>query len=161
MVQPMRRLSRLVGFGALISAGAIGWPAALHAQGKGYFSPTYAASAEGSPYSEVYSRTFGASGEAQQTPPLTFAPPIETAAAKPSATPDSVVYIIDSQGLLTFRSEDFAEGTGKAIAHNPLPTSRGPAANPMAPPQVPTVANSLYLQPPLETATGPAAPPPQ
>lgn len=132
-------------------------PAIAAAQAQGYSSPTFAASAEGSPYasgaasphSEIYARTFGSSGAATtQTVPSTAAP-----ALAPQSS-DELVYVINSKGLLTFRATDFAAGKGEAIAHNPVPLPSGPNGGPAAPPLLPTVANSLYLQPPLETAAG-------
>jgi hypothetical protein len=84
------------------------------AQDAAYFSPTYAAS-RGSPYSEVYARTFGA-------------PPLETAAAPPAAAqaPASglgVVYIIEGGRLLTYSAGDYASGGGQALAGTALPTA--------------------------------------
>jgi len=88
------------------------------AQDAAYFSPTYAAS-RGSPYSEVYARTFGA-------------PLLETAAAPPAAAeiPASgpgvvpgVVYVIEDGRLLTYSAGDYASGGGQALAGTALPTA--------------------------------------
>ena len=84
------------------------------AQDAAYFSPTYAAS-RGSPYSEVYARTFGA-------------PPLETAAAPPAAagtaaTGPAVVYVIEDGRLLTYSAGDYASGGGQALAGTALPTA--------------------------------------
>ena len=147
-------------FGFLGLSGQIFQPATTAAQAQGFSSPTYAASAEGSPYasgaasphSDIYARTFGSTGAA--TTPTIPSAADPTAAAPPS---EELVYVINSKGLLTFRAADFAEGTGEAIAHNPIPLPFGPNGGPAAPPLLPTVADSLYLQPPLETAAGKAA----
>jgi len=106
----------------LLAAGGLLWPllaaAGAAAQDAAYFSPTYAAS-RGSPYSEVYARTFGA-------------PPLETAAPAPAGTGASgaagaapaptVVYVIEGGRLLTYRAEDYAGG-GAAVAGTPLPAA--------------------------------------
>lgn len=157
---PAQYLCRAALFGFLGLAGQIFLPATASAQAQGYSSPTYAASAEGSPYasgaasphSDIYARTFGSTGAATTLAiPGTAAP---TAAEQPS---DELVYVINSKGLLTFRAADFAEGKGEAIAHNPVPLPFGPNGGPAAPPLLPTVADNLYLRPPLETAAGKAA----
>lgn len=124
-------------------------------QAEGLSSPTYAASPQGSPYSEIYSRTFGASGAAAPgagtaTPGPTPSPGVEDAGGE-------VVYVIDSNGLLTYRAEDFSRGAGTPIGHNPQPLPAATASSGTL--QVPTVAKGLYLQPPLETAAGPAPAP--
>ncbi|HIP79648.1 MAG TPA: hypothetical protein EYH07_14450, partial [Kiloniellaceae bacterium] len=65
-------------------------------QGDGYFSPTYAASAQGSPYRDVYSETFGS---AAPPPP----DPQEAAATLlPSRPAENLVFVIDSKGLATY-----------------------------------------------------------
>lgn len=84
------------------------------AQDAAYFSPTFAAS-HGSPYSEIYARTFGA-------------PPLETAAPAPAAAPadapaPSVVYVIENDRLLTYSATDFARGGAQALAGAALPTA--------------------------------------
>lgn len=125
----------------------------LDGRTQGPSSPTYAASPQGSPYSAVYSRTFGSSGKAQAVGPAEQASP--PAVTKPTAGEGPVVYVIDSSGLLTYRREDYAGG-GAALARTPLPSSDASTAGPMAPAEVPSVADNLYRQPPLETAAGPA-----
>ena len=125
------------------------------AQSAAYFSPTYAAS-EGSPYSEVYARTFGAGG-----PPLeTSAPPASPpggspprlAAPPPGARVPVVVYVIEDGRLLTYSAEDYANG-GEASSRSALPSAGGGSLTPQV--RVPTVADRLYDTPALETAAGP------
>lgn len=138
-------------------------PAAAPAQTAPYFSPTYAAS-EGSPYSDVYARTFGAGAPPLETsaPPASPPPPGPVAAENDSP----VVYVIDNGRLLTYRAEDYASGSGEAEAQVPLPKLN--PAYPLTPPEVrmPTIADRLYgapaqEAPPLETAGGaPGAPRP-
>ena len=147
-------LCLLTGFLTLPASGAAQSPGPLTAndilpdgQVEGLASPVYAASPTGSPYSTVYSRTFGATGEA----PLTDSP--ASAGPAPAPTAEDVVYIIDSKGLLTYRAEDFSRGAGSPVSHNPQPPPTAGAG--AAPLQTPTVADSLYRQPPLETAAGP------
>ncbi len=122
---------------------------------QGNSSPTFAASPQGSPYSAVYSRTFGTSGEPPAAAPKRQPDPAPSAI--PSVGGPPVVYIIDSSGLLTYRKEDYAVGSGAAIARNPLPSNDSGTTGTTAPAQVPTVADNLYRQPPLETAAGPSA----
>lgn len=162
MVLPRRLLLRLTAGGLWLLTGAVAGPGAAVAQSpgpltpsdisplgqvQGSSSPIYAESAQGSPYREVYSRTFGTSGNPAE--PLRGTTPV------PAETAEEVVYVINSNGLLTFRAEDYAQDQGGPIGHNPLPLMQAPNAVPTAPAQVPTVADSLYLQPPLATAAGP------
>lgn len=142
--------------GAAQSPGPL-TPADILAEGQaeGLSSPTYAASSNGSPYSEIYSRTFGASGAAA-APTSTPGPDAEDAGVG-VVSDGGVVYVIDSNGLLTYRAEDFSRGSGPPIGHNPQPLPAATAGAGSL--QVPTVADGLYLQPPLETAAGPTPPP--
>ncbi|WP_299620321.1 hypothetical protein [Pelagibius sp.] len=112
----------------------------------GFFSPTYATSAEGSPYSGVYSRTFGTTGDVPR-------------GSVPQGDPEGLVYVIDSKGLSTYRATAFAAAETPIPLRKPLPAGTQLAA-PRSRAQVPTVADTLYLQPPLPTAAGPDAPPP-
>jgi hypothetical protein len=107
----LRRRCRPAAFAAVLLAGAaLVWSAAAAGQDATYFTPTYAAS-QGSPYSEVYARTFGA-------------PPIVTAAPAPPAAPTpSVVYVIEDGRLLTYSAEVYARGGGEPLAGAPLPTT--------------------------------------
>ena len=115
-------------------------PSGAVAQSAAYFSPTFAAS-EGSPYSDVYARAFGAG-----------APPADT-----GVVPDTgVVYIIEGGRLLTLDARDYASGSATALTTTPLPAS-GPA--PGAPAAALSgIADRLYGAPPLETAAGSGAP---
>jgi hypothetical protein len=88
--------------------GLVGTGAAL-AQDAAYFTPTYAAS-RGSPYSEVYARTFA------PAPLETAAPPAE------AARPAGVVYVIEDGRLLTYSAEAYAHG-GPASAGAALPAA--------------------------------------
>ena len=131
--------------GAVLSVCALPvLPAATAAQG--FFSPTYATSAEGSPYSGVYSRTFGTTGDA----------PHESIS---KTDPKGLVYVIDSKGLSTYRAAELAAAETPIPLRKPLPVETRLAA-PQSRAQVPTVADTLYLQPPLPTAAGPDAAPP-
>jgi hypothetical protein len=138
-----------VTLGCLLLAGAGG---AASAQSAAYFSPTYAAS-EGSPYSEVYARTFGAGG-----------PPLETSAPPPADPPRlaappapavqgaaAMVYVIEGGRLLTYNAEAYANG-GEALVRSALPSEGGGAMNPEV--RVPTVTDQFYAAPALETAAG-------
>jgi len=127
---------------------ATAWSHPAAAQSAAYFSPTYAAS-EGSPYSEVYARAFGAGG-----PPLeTSAPPAATPGA---VVPGAVVYVIEGGRVLTYNAEDYASG-GAALARSALPSPGSGTLNPEV--RVPTIADRLYdtpaPSPVLETAAGP------
>ncbi|WP_420347101.1 hypothetical protein [Pelagibius sp.] len=146
----MARLPTMTAALSLLGLSAL-WPVPAAAQDGGYFSPTYASSAQGSPYRDVYSRTFGsatAAPEALQTPRA--AAPV--AASGPAG---EVVFVIDSKGLATYRADDYAGGRGDAIARGAVPPMPETATIAGAVPQVPTVADNLYLRPPLETAGGP------
>lgn len=123
-------------------------------QGDGYFSPTYAASAQGSPYRDVYSQTFGSAAPPPPDPQEAAATPI------PSRPAEDLVFVIDSKGLATYRADDYGAGQGAAIARGPLPLVPEAKSIAGATAQVPTVADNLYLRPPLETAGGPPAAPP-
>ncbi len=173
-VLPAQSLCRAAVIGSLALAGQVVPTVIAEAEAQGYSSPTYAASAEGSPYasgtasphSNVYARTFGSSGQAAPAATPGAAVPIVAPSAlqrqPDKLVSDELVYVINSKGLLTFRAADFAEGKEEAIAHNPVPLPIGPNGGPAAPPLVPSVANNLYLRPPLETAAGadtPAPPP--
>lgn len=125
------------------------------AQDAPYFSSTYAAS-EGSPYSSVYARTFGAGG-----PPA----PLETGAAPSGLAPSDlapsdpapteskageVVYVIENGRLLTYRAEDFARG-GRAVTSTAVPPAPGGA-------ELSGITGRLYGSPPaapVEDAAGP------
>ena len=135
--------------GAVLSVCALPvLPAAAAAQG--FFSPTYATSAEGSPYSRVYSQTFGTTGDAPREPVSQIGPQGNT---------EGLVYVIDSNGLSTYRAAALASGETPIPLRKPLPVETRLAA-PQSRAQVPTVADTLYLQPPLPTAAGPDAAPP-
>ncbi|WP_299390946.1 hypothetical protein [Pelagibius sp.] len=153
----LRLLTVTIALGSAGSAALWAVPAVAQnrsLQSDGYFSPTYAASAQGSPYREVYSRTFGS---AAPPPP----DPQETAATLvPSKPVEDFVFVIDSKGLATYRADDYGDGQGAAIARGPLPPVPEAKLIAGATAQVPTVADNLYLQPPLETAGGPQAAPP-
>ena len=99
-----RHLARIAGlFCSLLLAGSAA------AQDAAHFGPTYAAS-RGSPYSEVYARTFGA--------------PLETAAPPPAAPgAPAVVYVIEDGRLLTYSAGDYASGGGQALAGTALPAA--------------------------------------
>ena len=135
--------------GALLSVCAfVVLPAAAAAQG--FFSPTYATSAQGSPYSGVYSQTFGTTGDATRQP---------VPQSDPQGEPQGMVYVIDSKGLSTYRAAALAAGETPIPLRKPLPLETRLAA-PQSRAQVPTVTDTLYLQPPLPTAAGPDAAPP-
>lgn len=132
--------------GAFLLAGAGG---TARAQSAAYFSPTYAAS-EGSPYSEVYARTFGAGGPPLETsapPPALTAPP-----PPPENAPPTAVYVIEDGRVLTYSAKDYAQG-GEALARSDLPSVGGGALRPEV--RVPTVTDQFYAAPALETAAGP------
>jgi hypothetical protein len=123
----LRRSPAFTIIGALLGGLAPAYGVAA-AQDAAHFSPTYAAS-QGSPYSEIYARTFG-------TPRKTAAggAPLETAAGTPAAAAKSagdpvaapkVVYIIEGGRLLTYSAADYGRGVGEALAAAELPT--GPA----------------------------------
>jgi hypothetical protein len=122
-----------------------GWGGAAVAQSAAHFSPTYAAS-EGSPYSDIYARTFGAGAR-----------PLETAAPPAADTAgSSIVYVIEGGRLLTYSAEAYTEG-GQAQGSTLLPPAETDyrALSPQV--RVPTVADGLYGTPPLDTAAGPDA----
>ncbi|MGF1592193.1 MAG: hypothetical protein ACFCUW_02875 [Kiloniellaceae bacterium] len=122
------------------------------AQSAAHFSPTYAAS-EGSPYSEIYARTFGAGA-----PPLeTAAPPAIDTAEAPVIAESSVVYVIEGGRLLTYSSEAYTGG-GQAQGSALLPPAEADYRALAPEVRVPTVADSLYGVPPLDTAAGPDTP---
>jgi hypothetical protein len=135
-----------VNLGCLLLASSGG---TASAQNAAYFSPTYAAS-EGSPYSEVYARTFGAGGPPLETgapPPALTAPPPPPENARPTA-----VYVIEDGRVLTYSAEDYAQG-GEALARSDLPSVGGGALRPEV--RVPIVTDQFYAAPALETAAGP------
>ena len=134
---------------------ALVWQAAALAQDARYFSPKYAAS-DGSPYSDVYARAFGAGGPAagQAAPgaPEPWDPPLITAAPPPGPPPaeSEVVYVIEDGQLSTYSSDDYARGSGAALSQVPLPTAAdAPVASGL---ELPSIADRLYGAPPLETA---------
>lgn len=136
----------------VLAMACLARPAA--AQNAATFSPTYAAS-EGSPYRDVYARTFGAGG-----PPAEGTPPLVTGASPPAPAADSagdVVYVIEDGRLLTYRAEDYARG-GPALSGAALPAAAGDAAaRPRA--ELSSITNRLYgAPPPQTTGAGPAAP---
>ena len=145
----LRRGCRPAAFAAVLLAGAaLVWSAAAAGQDAAYFTPTYAAS-QGSPYSEVYARTFGA------PPIVTAAPP--PAAPNPSVAPTpSVVYVIEDGRLLTYSAEVYARGGGEPLAGAPLPAADASYGRLAPEVRVPTVADRLYARPPLESAAGAA-----
>lgn len=105
-------------------------PTPATAQEARHFSPTHAAS-DGSPYSSVYARTFGAGGSPAQP-----APPLETSAAPPASSaaqsePDGIVYVIQDGRLLSYRAEDYAHG-GPALSGAAVPPNAGAGATPPA-----------------------------
>ena len=139
-----------------LTAGAALWPTAAAAQTASYFSPTYAAS-DGSPYSDVYARTFGSGGPPPARPgPL--GPPLTTAAPPIPPLPESkVVYVIETGRLLTIAAEDYARGREAPLAAVLLPPdSEAPALQEQ---ELPSVADRLYGAEPLETAGGGAGTP--
>ena len=137
---PDKRRKRTA-FVLLLAVAGAGLPAMalplapVAAQKARHFSPTYAAS-DGSPYSSVYARTFGAGG-----PPAQPAPPLETSAAPPASSatqsepdgivPDGIVYVIQDGQLLSYRAEDYAQG-GPALSGAAVPPNAGAAATPPA-----------------------------
>jgi len=135
-----------VNLGCLLLAGAGG---TASAQSAAYFSPTYAAS-EGSPYSEVYARAFGAGGPPLETsaPPPADPPRLTAPAAQGGA---GTVYVIEGGRLLTYNAEDYASG-GEALVRSELPSVGGGAMTPEV--RVPTVTDQFYAAPALETAAG-------
>ncbi|WP_193369950.1 hypothetical protein [Pelagibius marinus] len=149
------------------AAGGTGTAAAQDAS---YFSPTYAAS-DGSPYSSVYARTFGAGGppppasRAAAPPPETA--PLVTGAGRPlPATPavpadsgpdGSVVYVIEDGRLLSYRAEDYARGRG-AFAGAAVPPAVTGSAAATPPADLSSITSRLYGASPLDTGAGPAAP---
>lgn len=141
-----------VGLAAMVAgAAAIFLPEGVAAQPAPHFSSTYAAS-EGSPYKDVYGRTFGAAPEADPGLPLeTAAPP-----ADPEVVAPEVVYVIEDGRLLTYSAADYATGGGEAQSLSALPVESSPLGRPAA--SLPSVADHLYGAPPAETAAGPAAP---
>lgn len=146
MIRPRFFLGVLLG-----SLPTVAWETSAAAQSAAYFSPTYAAS-QGSPYSEVYARTFGSGG-----PPLeTSAPPPAVPETGPASAPEATVYVIEGGRVLTYSAEDYASG-GTALARSALPSAGGGAIAPEV--RVPTVADRLYdtpsPAPALETAAGP------
>jgi hypothetical protein len=123
------------------------------AQSAAYFSPTYAAS-DGSPYSAVYARTFGAGGSPLETsaPPPANPPRLTAPPPPPGNTPPLAVYVIEDGRVLTYSAEDYAQG-GEARARSDLPSVGGGTMNPEV--QVPTVTDQFYAAPALETAAAP------
>lgn len=147
------------------TAGGAAGPAA--AQDARYFSPTYAAS-DGSPYSSVYARTFGAGGPPAAGAPA--APPLVTGAgpavpATPTLPADSgpdgsVVYVIEDGRLLTYRAEDYTRGRD-AVAGAAVPPAVIGSAGSTPPADLSSITNRLYgAPPPLATGAGPTAPSP-
>jgi len=155
---PASSRCRTAAFAVLSAAGLLAGGVAA-AQDAAYFSPTYAAS-HGSPYSEVYARTFGAEGGA---PPMETAAPPPPARSAPSVpilppfAPPPVVYVIEDNRLLTYDAEDYARGTGAALSGVALPGNGSAPGGPAPEVRVPTIADRLYAPPPLETAAGAAS----
>lgn len=141
-----------VNLGCLLLAGSGG---TASAQSAAHFSPTYAAS-EGSPYSEVYARTFGAGGPPLETsaPPPVDPPSLTAPPAPPESGPPAVVYVIENGRVLTYSAEAYAQD-GEALARSDLASVGGGAMPPEV--RVPTVADQFYAAPALETAAGPEA----
>ncbi len=138
-------------------------PSGAAAQSAAYFSPTFAAS-EGSPYSDIYARAFGAGGPpsaahpAPAAPLVTAAPPVATPPDTGVVPDTGVIYVIEGGRLLTVDARDYARGSATALSTAPLPDS-GPA--PGAPAAaLPGIADRLYGAPPLETAAGSGTPAP-
>lgn len=132
---------------AVLSVLLAGWAGAAAAQSAAHFSPTYAAS-EGSPYSDIYARAFGAG-----------APPLETAAPPAAgAAESSVVYVIEGGRLLTYSAEAYSGGGG-ARGSSLLPPAETDFRAFAPQLRVPTVTDRLYGAPPLDTAAGPDAGP--
>lgn len=158
---PAARLALAAGV-ALAALAAL--PGHAGAQDAAVFTPTYAAST-GSPYSDVYARTFGTTGRpdaaASQAEPL----PLETAAPPPSAQEAApavgpgVVYVIEGSRLLTYRAADYASG-GTAVDQAPLPPADTAYIGGAPEVQVPTIADRLYSRPPATPAGGPIPLPP-
>jgi len=143
------RLLRPKGIAPLAVVSLVFWAAGATAQNQPYFSPTFAASVKGSPYSDVYARTFGGGAPA----------PAPAPEATGNPAPGGVVYVIEGGGLLTYRAEDYAKGSGEAVARAPLPPTdfaRGISAPEV---RLPSIADKFYAAPPLETAAGPIAGP--
>lgn len=162
MTEPWRRSLRAGRSAVPLAACLALLPLGAAAQSAAYFSPTFAAS-EGSPYSEVYARAFGAGGP----PPAAPAPPLVTAAPAPDTgvAPDGgvipdggVVYVIEGGRLLTVDAADYARGSATALATAPLPDSGPTPGAPAA--AIPGIADRLYGTAPQETAAGSKAPAP-
>jgi len=155
----VRRSATMAALFAAMVAGTVAafLPDGVAAQPAPYFSSTYAAS-EGSPYKEVYGRTFGAGA-----PLETAAPPAAPPADPPTDPPPlpevapEVVYVIEDGRLLTYSAADYAKGEGRARSLSPLPADSSPLGRPAV--SLPSVADHLYGAPPAETAAGPAAVP--
>ncbi|WP_340118458.1 hypothetical protein [Pelagibius sp. 7325] len=141
----------------LALALAVALPAgSAGAQDAAVFTPTYAAS-PGSPYSDVYARTFGttgrpdaAAGQAEPPPLETAAPPASALEAAPAFVPTgvpagvpAVVYVIEGSRLLTYRASDYAGG-GAAVDQAPLPPAETAYIGGAPEVRVPTIADRLY-----------------
>ncbi len=154
---------RLARAAVVLAAATAAGPGAATAQDGRYFSPTYAAS-DGSPYSSVYARTFGAGGpppvEATAPAPLvTGTGPLvpATPAGPPDSSPDAgVVYVIEDGRLLTYRAEDYARGRS-AVAGAAVPPAVTGSVVSTPPADLSSITSRLYGAPPLPTAAGPAA----
>lgn len=154
MTHQRRRRSVQLLIAGLASITGLTCGKAAQAQNASYFSPTYAAS-QGSPYSSVYAKTFGAGGP---PPPATPEPaprpapqPLVTSAGPQTSGEDDVVYVIENGRLLTYRAEDYARGKGQAVAGTAVPPApAGRVAAPAA--ELPSITGRLYGAAPLETA---------
>ncbi|GAB4358405.1 MAG: hypothetical protein Kow00114_10570 [Kiloniellaceae bacterium] len=143
---------------SVLAAALAVLPAGAGAQDAAVFTPTYAAS-QGSPYSDVYARTFGTTGRpaAEEPPPLetAAAPPAQAGAPQaiaPGGTAPEVVYVIEGGRLLTFEAADYPAGTAADAA--PLPPAETAYIGAAPEVQVPTIADRLYRQPPAPAPAG-------
>jgi hypothetical protein len=126
----LRRCRRSAFVAALLAGASPAWSGAAAGQNAAQFSPTYAAS-QGSPYSAVYARTFGAA-------------PLETSAPAAASPAPDVVYVIEGGRLLTYRAEDYARGEGPEIAGAPVPVAKTPYGGFSSGLRAPTVTDRLY-----------------
>jgi len=162
--RPARAVGHLHAACLALAAAAVlaALPGHAGAQDAAVFTPTYAAS-PGSPYSDVYARTFGTTGRPDAAAGQTEPPPLETAAAPPASAeeaapdvvPGAVVYVIEGSRLLTYRAADYAGG-GSAVDQAPLPPAETAYIGGAPEVQVPTIADRLYSRSaPAAKAGGP------
>lgn len=144
MPKPRRRWWHPAVAAVLLAASSPAWTVTAAGQEAAYFTPTYAAS-QGSPYSEVYARTFGAA-------------PLETAAPPPpsGAPTPSVVYVIEDGRLLTYSAEAYERGEGEPLAGTPLAAAEAPYGGFAPELRAARVTDRLYARPQLETTAGAA-----